>query len=56
MGHSDWLITVSIIYEFEKKQLKKREDVSSMQLICMTKQRKQILPPKTERYETKINK
>ena len=25
-------------------------------LICMTKQRKQILTPKTERYETKINK
>ena len=38
------------------KAIEKRGDVSSMQLICMTKQRKQILPPKTERYETKINK
>ena len=38
------------------KAIEKREDISSMQLICMTKQRKQILPPKTERYETKINK
>ena len=38
------------------KAIEKRGDVSSMELICMTKQRKQILPPKTERYETKINK
>ena len=38
------------------KAIEKHRDVSSMQLICMTKQRKQILPPKTERYETKINK
>ena len=38
------------------KAIEKRGDVSSMQLICMTKQRKQILPPKTERYEAKINK
>ena len=38
------------------KAIEKRRDVSSMQLICMTKQRKQILPPKTERYEAKINK
>ena len=38
------------------KAIEKREDVSSMQLICMTKQRKQILPQQTERYETKINK
>ena len=36
--------------------IEKRGDVSSMQLICRTKQRKQILPPKTERYEAKINK
>ena len=38
------------------KAIEIRGDVSSMQLICMTKQRKQILTPKTERYETKINK
>ena len=38
------------------KAIEKRGDVSSMQLICMTKQRKQILPQKTERYKTKINK
>ena len=38
------------------KAIEKRWDVSSMQLIFMTKQRKQILPPKTERYEAKINK
>ena len=38
------------------KAIEKCGDVSSMQLICMTKQRKQILPPKTERYETKVNK
>ena len=38
------------------KAIEKRGDVSSMQLICMTKQRKQILPPKAERYETRINK
>ena len=37
------------------KAFEKRGDVSSMQLICMTKQRKYILPPKTERYEAKIN-
>ena len=36
--------------------IEKHGDVSSMQLICRTKQRKQILPPKTERYEAKINK
>ena len=38
------------------KAIEKRGDVSSMQLICMTKQRKQILPTKTERYEAKISK
>ena len=38
------------------KAIEKCGDVSSMQLICMTKQRKQILTPKTERYGTKINK
>ena len=38
------------------KAIEKRGDVSSMQLICMTKERKQILPAKTERYETKINR
>ena len=38
------------------KAIERRGAVSSMQLIFMTKQRKQILPPKTERYETKINK
>ena len=38
------------------KAIEKCGDVSSMQLLCMTKQRKQILPPKTERYETKVNK
>ena len=38
------------------KAIEKRGDVSSIQLICITKQRKQILPPKTERYETNINK
>ena len=38
------------------KAIEKRRDVSSKQLICMTKQRKYILPPKTERYEAKITK
>ena len=38
------------------KAIEKRGDVSSMQLICMTKERKQILQPKPERYETKINR
>ena len=42
----------STFYEANEK----RGDVSSTQLICMTKQRKQILPPETERYEAKINK
>jgi len=36
--------------------IKKSRDVSSMQLICMTKEKKQILPTETERYEAKINK
>ena len=54
-SHTRYLISSQGILHFTE-QLKKRGDVSSMQLICMTKQRKQILPPKTERYETKINK
>lgn len=37
-----------------KKAIEKRGDVSSMHVICMTKQRKQILPRQTERYKTKI--
>ena len=49
---SDFKLEDSTFY----KAIEKRGDVSSMQLICMTKQRKQILPPKTERYEAKINK
>ena len=50
------------IFDFKSRDstfyraIEKRGDVSSMQLICMTKQRKQILPPKTERCEAKINK
>ena len=34
------------------KAIEKCGDVSSMQLICMTKQRKQILTPKTKRYKS----
>ena len=39
------------------KAIEKRGHVSSMQLICMTKQKKTTnIVTKTERYETKINK
>ena len=39
------------------KAIEKRGHVSSMQLICMTKQKKKTnIVTKTERYETKINK
>ena len=40
------------------KAIEKRGHVSSMQLICMTKQKKKQtnIVTKTERYETKINK
>ena len=38
------------------KAIEKRGDVSSMQLICMTKQKKTNIVKKTERYETKINR
>ena len=54
-SHTRYLISSQGILHFTE-QLKKRGDVSSIQLICMTKQRKQILTPKTKRYETKTNK
>ena len=38
------------------KAIEKPGHVSSMQLICMTKQKKTNIVTKTERYETKINK